>query len=265
MTGKIGHGMYVSAAAHAGVVLVLLLGLAAPRAFPEQQPDAIEVEVLTPQEAAKETQPPSAGRDLQQQSAPEKSEQQPREQEASKQEAAKQEAAKQEQRPEDVRPVPPPGASLPAAAAAPPSPPPPPEPAPNTTFSAFDTAALASLYNLRLPTDGFDAPATETAKLTGEQSAAFRAQLRRCWRQPSGVPASSRARVVIRVSFTPEGALAAEPSLVEASASRDGPAIYKAAVQALSQCAPYLMLPRDRYREWRVLDVPFTSKDLAGG
>jgi len=264
VTGKIGHGMYVSAAAHAGVVLVLLLGLAAPRAFPEQPPDAIEVEVLTPQEAAKETQPPSAGRDLQQQSGPEKSEQQPREQEASKQEAAK-----QEQRPEDVSPVPPPGASMPAAAAAPPSPspspPPPPEPAPNTTFSAFDTAALASLYNLRLPTDGFDAPATETAKLTGEQSAAFRAQLRRCWRQPAGVPASSRARVVIRVSFTPEGTLAAEPSLVEASASRDGPAIYKAAVQALSQCAPYLMLPRERYREWRVLDVPFTSKDLAGG
>jgi len=79
------------------------------------------------------------------------------------------------------------------------------------------------------------------------------------------VPASSRARVVIRVSFTPEGGLAAEPSLVEASASRDGPAVYKAAVQALSQCQPYRMLPREHYREWRVLDVPFTSQEFAGG
>ena len=36
----------------------------------------------------------------------------------------------------------------------------------------------------------------------------------------------------------------------------------QSAVSALMACQPYAMLPQDRYREWRVLDLSFTPDDF---
>ena len=44
--------------------------------------------------------------------------------------------------------------------------------------------------------------------------------------------------------MTPEGRLAAEPILIEASASTKGPALMQGAVIALQACQLYAMLPR---------------------
>jgi hypothetical protein len=59
-----------------------------------------------------------------------------------------------------------------------------------------------------------------------------------------------------------EGRLAAEPILIEASASMKGPLLMQSAVHALSACQPYGMLPMDRYGEWKVLDLSFTPRDF---
>jgi hypothetical protein len=64
--------------------------------------------------------------------------------------------------------------------------------------------------------------------------------------------------------MTPEGRLAADPILIEASASAKGPALMQSAVAALEACQPYAMLPADRYGEWKVLDLSFTPKDFSG-
>ena len=63
--------------------------------------------------------------------------------------------------------------------------------------------------------------------------------------------------------MTPEGKLAAEPILIEASASPKGPLLMQSAIQALQACQPYAMLPADRYGEWKVLDLSFTPQDFA--
>ena len=65
--------------------------------------------------------------------------------------------------------------------------------------------------------------------------------------------------------MTPDGRLAREPVLTEASASLKGPALMQSAISALQSCAPYTMLPTDRYGEWKVLDLSFTPQDFAGG
>jgi hypothetical protein len=128
----------------------------------------------------------------------------------------------------------------------------------------LDPAGLA-LFNMRPGESGFDAPAEMKADLRAEQIAAFKAHLRKCWQLPGSVAKTSSTRVVMRVSLDVDGALVGEPTLVEASASRDGPAVYQAAMNALVQCQPYGFLPRDKYREWKLLDVSFTPREMAGG
>ena len=71
--------------------------------------------------------------------------------------------------------------------------------------------------------------------------------------------------MVIRVFLSPNGALASEPVLIEAPASVEGPAVMQAAMRALNQCQPFAALPRERYKEWRVLDVGFSPREMAGG
>jgi len=51
---------------------------------------------------------------------------------------------------------------------------------------------------------------------------------------------------------------------IEASASAKGPLLMQSAIVALKACQPYAMLPADRYREWKVLDLTFTPQDFTG-
>jgi len=134
--------------------------------------------------------------------------------------------------------------------------------------SVFDPANIPMLMDLPnaagLPEKGFDFEATVTANISGDERAAFKAHLRKCWKLPDGLSPAANTRVVLRVYLKRDGALASEPVLIEASASRDGPAVLLAAKSALAACQPYAF-PAEKYREWRILDLTFTPKDMAGG
>jgi hypothetical protein len=69
-------------------------------------------------------------------------------------------------------------------------------------------------------------------------------------------------KVKLRVFMTQDGKLAADPVLIEASASMKGPLLMQSAISALQACQPYAMLPLDRYGEWKVLDLSFTPRDF---
>jgi hypothetical protein len=136
------------------------------------------------------------------------------------------------------------------------------EPKPAT--SIFDPANIPKLMELPNAADsGFDAEAIVQANLSNDDRAAFKAHLRKCWKVPDGL--APRTRVVLRISLRPNGALATEPVLIEASASRDGPTVLQAAKRALRECQPFAFLPADKYKEWKVLDLTFTPRDMAGG
>jgi outer membrane biosynthesis protein TonB len=136
------------------------------------------------------------------------------------------------------------------------------EPKPAT--SIFDPSNIPRLMDLPMGQEnGFDAESTVQANLSGDERAAFKAHLRKCWKVPDGLAPATR--VVLRVSLRPNGVLATEPVLIEASASRDGPAVLQAAKRALKECQPFAFLPPDKYKEWKVLDLSFTPRDMAGG
>jgi hypothetical protein len=111
----------------------------------------------------------------------------------------------------------------------------------------------------------FDAKATAKANISREDAAALRAHLKTCSILPRSVSPSDNVSVVLRVAFRRDGMLAAEPLLIEASASEKGPALMKGAMDALEKCQPYAMLPPDRYDQWRMLDLSFAPKDFKGG
>jgi hypothetical protein len=110
----------------------------------------------------------------------------------------------------------------------------------------------------------FDAPASKPADIESGLVTEFRRHLRTCSKLPASIEPSDRVTVKLRVRMTPEGRLAADPILIEASASAKGPALMQSAMAALEACQPYTMLPADRYGEWKVLDLSFTPKDFAG-
>jgi hypothetical protein len=114
------------------------------------------------------------------------------------------------------------------------------------------------------PGDGFDAPASEPADVASNLVAEFRRHLKTCSKLPAAVAPSDKIKIKLRVFMTLEGRLAAEPVLIEASASANGPALMQSAIGALEACQPYAMLPADRYGEWQVLDLSFTPQDFEG-
>jgi outer membrane biosynthesis protein TonB len=112
------------------------------------------------------------------------------------------------------------------------------------------------------PGDGFDAVATQKADVASGPIAEFRRHLKTCSTLPKSVSATDKVAIKLRVLMTPDGRLAAPPQLIEASASTKGPALMQSAMNALQACQPYTMLPADKYREWRVLDLNFTPGDF---
>jgi len=111
--------------------------------------------------------------------------------------------------------------------------------------------------------DNFDAPATDAADIASRLIAEFRRHLKTCSKLPASLSSADDVKVRLRVLMTPDGRLAAEPILIEASASMKGPLLMQGAIRALQACQPYAMLPADRYGEWKVLDLSFTPQDFS--
>jgi hypothetical protein len=127
---------------------------------------------------------------------------------------------------------------------------------------------LSALMNIPGTASGpssFGTEADTKAKLTDDEIAQFKAHLKTCWKLPAGVKESDKVKVVIRIALRPNGVLAAQPSLLEAAASELGLPVYRSGVAALKACAPYNMLPPEKYKEWRVLDINFSPDEMARG
>jgi outer membrane biosynthesis protein TonB len=150
----------------------------------------------------------------------------------------------------------------------PPAQQPPPSPAPAYVPPEPD---LSVKYHVVLglpqtsPGGDFDAPASTKADVASNLVTEFRRHLRTCSKLPESVAPSDKIKLKLRVFMAPDGKLAAEPILIEASASAKGPALMQSAISALEACQPYAMLPADRYGEWKMLDLSFTPQDFAGG
>jgi len=261
-----------SAVAHVSLLTLLVL-FSDVRPFAAVTADEVPVEIVTPQELAEQQMP----------AEPPPAENKP---------PPQLDFSRLDKPPADTAPPPP---SPPAAAPAPAAPPQrqaalappraaqppaalqpaapaykPPEPDVSIKYQVLlglppDISPLPPAQNSSKGDDNFDAPATETADIASTLVTAFRRHLKTCSQLPASLSGGDDVKVKLRVLLTQDGRLAAEPILIEASASMKGPLLMQGAIRALQACQPYAMLPADRYGEWRVLDLSFTPKDFSSG
>ncbi len=109
---------------------------------------------------------------------------------------------------------------------------------------------------------GFDAPAIETAKIDRSAVDGFRAHLKTCTALPAGISPTENISLVVRVTLKANGTLSGPPTLIEASASAKGPILLQSLLSGLTKCQPYNMLPADKYKEWKSIDMRFTPSDM---
>ncbi|MDO8977840.1 MAG: cell envelope biogenesis protein TolA [Afipia sp.] len=276
-------GAAISVAAHVAALTACLV-LAGVRPFDPTTAEAITVDIVTPDEAPPLPKEPDkydfptldeksqeqAEQKTQQQASPEQTPtpapapsptSNPKQD--SQQAALQQQATEQPKPAEQAKPAEPPQQQ-----SQPQSPPPPAASQPEVPTAAPDiTSKFGMMFTL--PAAGaagdFDAKATAAANINVEDAAALRAHLKTCSILPKSVAPSDNVRIVLRVAFQRDGKLAAEPLLIEASASEKGPALMRSAMDALEKCQPYAMLPADSYDQWRMLDLSFSPKDFKGG
>jgi hypothetical protein len=108
--------------------------------------------------------------------------------------------------------------------------------------------------------DGGDA-ATK-ADVGTDMVSAFRSRIKQCSKLPPSLSPSDELMIKLRILMTRDGRLAAEPMVKEGTASLKAVDLKNGAVAALSACQPYTMLPREKYDEWKVIDLTFTPRDF---
>jgi hypothetical protein len=221
-----GAWLLASVLAHM-VALVAIVVLGSPRLFATVPPQAIVVDIVSPEELAKGKLVGGAAQPAQQAKPQQISPQQPQ--------------TPQQQAQPQAQPMP---AS--AAAAAP---------------------VFASLYPWPVTRRGDDVQAGDyrtfesTGKLDHPELAQFKARLKECWRPPSAGGAR-KLTAALRVAFRVDGTLAGPPELVEVSASPEAIALVTSAKQALAQCGPYGFLPAESYDAWKALSLTFSPDDI---
>jgi hypothetical protein len=104
---------------------------------------------------------------------------------------------------------------------------------------------------------GFEAPAVDAAKAAHDFTVAFRERVSSCSVMPPGVVATDKIAVALKVSFNPDGTLASSPELRGPVVSQKEDALMHSAVEALQRCQPYTMLPPDKYKQWKTLELIF--------
>jgi len=236
-TAALWLALAASALVHVTLIAAAFLVLASPRLF-DSVTQPVEVDIVPESEIAAAKEPPKL--DLPQDKI------------------AEDKTAETTQKAGDAaaKPTPPPQAAV--APQAPGQPAAAPTPFAGTPFE-FPTL-MPSL-------DGFDfdAAAETKAKLTSEEIAAFQTHLQKCWHPPASMAGAQKLRASLRIALTPEGTLAREPLLIQASASAQGPRLVETAARDLRECQPFSFLPADKYQEWKLLDLSFSPRGLAGG
>ena len=125
------------------------------------------------------------------------------------------------------------------------------------------TRQMASLTPLGSPTQ--NAPRMSpslSASLDGWLQEAYL----NCWSQPPTMPEGEKYVALIRVSFNPDGSLAARPQLVNPPSDAAWRAYAESAMRAVLKCNPLQVPPQyvPYFEQWRAKTVHFDPQDAQG-
>ncbi len=152
----------------------------------------------------------------------------------------------------------------------PPKKPPPPAPKfePNQVRDLLDkkeatrVAAAGPVLN---ETPSLGLSSGTAAQLSQNEFDAFRRRLEECWSPPVGVDRTTKANVIVRVLFKPDGSVAQAPQVVSGPASALGPAMADSAKRAILRCQPFKMLRPESYEQWKDIEINFDPQQMLRG
>jgi hypothetical protein len=265
------HGLVISAVGHVGILAVALF-LARAASQEAVPPDAIQVEIITPKEMPRYSGTPSTLRNSGTEQAAQspaptaKPEQppsnpsppQPKDQHHAQRDARPKPQEQQTAPPQAKEPTLPPAD---AAQLAMPQPEPAAEETPDTPDAAATAARLAALIAGEHG-GGFALPPIDSPFVGYDFTAPFREVVSSCGALPpdSGISPNENIIVRARVFLNRDGTMAAAPQLLESNPSAKQQVLMQTFVSALQKCQPYTMLPQNRYKQWKMLDLVVYSR-----
>jgi len=143
----------------------------------------------------------------------------------------------------------------------------------------FDPRKVEALLDKRTPqrvattgetlnqTVNLGAPSGLAAQLSQSELDALRARLANLWNPPAGAPNPEDLVVQIRIQLTPDGRLAAPPTVLT-SANGKGPlfaAARDSAARAVFRGQPFDMLKPEHYEQWKDIEITFDPRDMIRG
>jgi len=265
-------GLVVSVIGHLGVLIVALPFVGA-NAFHAPPPDAMVVEVVTPDELPRfegtpsdfrssgfETPSPADGEGAVTQAPPPKPHSQPQQetqQRPNPQQGAKELSAPRPPAPEAIQ------AELVRAEKTEPekqnqsSEPQPAAPLPTEQTPEqpnFAEAVAQFVANGGPLGGGFAEPPVDTNVTGYDWTASFRERLSACTKLSEEIEPGEKVGIKVRLSLNSDGAVASPPRLLAPVApSAKQQALMQGVVDALERCQPFTMLPPKKYKQWKTM------------
>ena len=120
------------------------------------------------------------------------------------------------------------------------------------------------------PTEPTVTDATETSlpdgpPLTSSEKDGLRLAVQRCWNVPAGLRDANQLKVTLAAELAADGAVInASIRLIDPSPAPDArfQQAYEAGRRALIRCSPYSDLPRDKFGQWRDIEVVFNPEGM---
>lgn len=146
------------------------------------------------------------------------------------------------------------------------------QPEKKTDASSDDLAALIDRSAPTGSTNTTDEEATlggrtsnPDAAMTADDLTALRARIESCWTMPSGATSHTELRTVIRISLNEDGSLANVPEVLESPGGTYAVVGPESVVRAIQRCAPYDLLPIEKYADWQEIEITFDPIDKLPG
>jgi len=115
------------------------------------------------------------------------------------------------------------------------------------------TEQLAQYLALGPLGGGFAAPPVDTNVTGDDWTAPFRERVSACSKVPEEVGHDPKVTIRIRLSLNRDGTVASPPRLLVPAPSGKQQALMASAVDALERCQPFTMLPPEKYQQWKTM------------
>lgn len=107
--------------------------------------------------------------------------------------------------------------------------------------------------------------AVQGPPMTGSEKDGLKFAIQRCWNVPAGLRDAGELKITVAAELEPDGRIVSSSvRMIEPASAPDSrfEAAYRAARSALIRCSPYGDLPREKYGQWRQIEVVFNPEGM---